>query len=292
MGKYATPLRYPGGKQRLTPFLIEILTENNLIGGHYAEPYAGGAGVAIELLLQRKVSHIHLNDSSRAIYAFWYSILNNTEEFCRRISSASLTIDEWRAHREVIRHPDDYNDFELGFSAFFLNRCNRSGVISGGVIGGLNQTGEWKLDARFSRNDLTRRIEVIASQSQSITLYNLDAEQYIMHSIQNTPENTLVYCDPPYYNKSSRLYLDTYIKSDHERISNVIQDEMTRKWVVSYDAADEILRYYRNRKSFVYGLQYNASKVYCGSEVFVFSDDLNIPSRSSLPYINRALVTC
>lgn len=289
MSNYRTPLRYPGGKQRLTPFIMEILAENGMIGGHYVEPYAGGAGVAMELLLDNKVSHVHLNDSSIQIYAFWNSILSRTEEFCRLISTASLNVDEWKKRREIVQHPIGHDELEVGFSTFYLNRCNRSGILTGGVIGGLAQTGTWKMDARFSRNNLIRRIEAIASRKDAITLRNWDAEKFILKYIPRLPTNSFVYCDPPYFEKASRLYLNHYQRDDHARIAEVIQKRLTKKWIVSYDSADEILGYYYKRRTFLYDLQYNALRVYKGKEVFIFSDDLRVPVGSSLPYINKAI---
>lgn len=289
MSKFKTPLRYPGGKQRLSPFILELLLENDLVQGHYVEPYAGGAGVAIELLLSNHVSHIHLNDSSVPVYAFWHSVLFNPEELCRRIASASLNVEEWKKRREIVRNPDTYAEIEVGFSTFYLNRCNRSGVLSGGLIGGLSQNGKWNMDARFPRNELIRRIELIASRGNSISLRNWDAERFIFDYIPTLPNNTLVYCDPPYFEKSSRLYLDRYEKSDHARIATVIQRNICRKWVVSYDSASQILDTYRERRMFSYDLQYNASKAYKGREVFIFSDDVKVPICSSLPFIDIAL---
>ena len=289
MSNYLTPVRYPGGKQKLSPFITELIIENEGVGGHYVEPYAGGAGVAIELLNKKIVSHIHLNDSSYPIYALWNSILKCPEELCRLISSATLTIEEWKKRKKIVNNPTDYDELEVGYSTLYLNRCNRSGVLTGGVIGGLSQSGKWKMDARFSRNELIRRIEIIASMKHSITLRNWDAEKFILEYIPELPQNTFVYCDPPYFAKSNRLYLNYYKQDDHQRISEVIQNRLNRKWVVSYDNAVEILTYYSKRRKFIYDLQYNASRVYKGKEVFIFSDNLIIPSRSSLPFIDKVL---
>lgn len=289
MTRYYTPLRYPGGKQKLTPFILELIRANDLQGGNYVEPYAGGAGVALELLLGNHVSKIHLNDSALPVYAFWRSVLSKADELCDLISRASLTVEEWKLRREIVRNPKGHTLLELGYSTFYLNRCNRSGVLSGGLIGGLDQTGEWKMDARFSRNELIRRIEVIASRSSSIVLKNWDAERFIEDHVQGLPENTLVYLDPPYFEKASRLYLNSYAEEDHERIAEFIQSKLTKKWVVSYDSAPQILNYYRRSRSFLYDLQYNASTVYKGREIFVFSDDLKLPSASKLPAIEVAL---
>jgi DNA adenine methylase len=289
MGRYRTPLRYPGGKQRLAPFIAELLIHNDLVGGHYVEPYAGGAGVALELLLDGMVSHIHLNDSALPIYAFWRSVVLHPDEMCRRIASASLNVAEWRRRREVVKDPTGHDEVEVGFSTLYLNRCNRSGVLSGGLIGGVGQTGPWNMDARFPRNELVRRIELIAARRDAISLANWDAERFIVDHVPDLPSETLVYCDPPYFTKNSRLYLDRYQQSDHARVAGIIQQRLSHRWVVSYDDAPEIWAYYEGRRAFAYYLQYSALRPREGREVFIFSDDLQVPTRSSLANVNAAV---
>ena len=289
MSLYKTPLRYPGGKQKIAPFIKELIEENDLTGGHYVEPYAGGAGVGIELLLTGTVSNIHLNDSCFAVYAFWKSITSFTEQFCQRIAKASLTVEEWRQQKSILTHPEDFDILDVGFSMFFLNRCNRSGILTGGVIGGLQQTGAWKMDARFPRKDLINRVEAIARQKDAVHLRNWDAERFIRDYLPRVPRNALVYCDPPYFNKAHRLYLNHYKREDHLRISKTIQNEIRHHWTVSYDNAPEIAKCYRARRSFVYSLQYSASTAYKGAEVFFFSDRLRLPKESRQSGINFAL---
>lgn len=289
MGDFKTPLRYPGGKQRLSPFIEEIIQENAIKECHYVEPYAGGAGVGIQLLLTKKVQDIHLNDSDFGIYSFWHSVINKPEELCKMISSASMTVDEWRKRKEIVKKCDKRRILEIGFSVFYLNRCNRSGVLSAGVIGGLDQSGNYKMDARFNRNDLIRRIEAIARFKDNIHLTNLDAEYYIQNYIPNLPKSTLIYLDPPYYEKGSELYLNAYKKTDHARISQVIQSEIKHKWVLSYDGVPDIVNLYKKRRHFLYDLQYSAAKVYKGKEIFVFADQLKLPKQCSLKHIDIGL---
>jgi DNA adenine methylase len=289
MPRYRTPLRYPGGKQRLTAFVAELLEHNDAIGWNYVEPYAGGAGVAMELLLDRKVGHVYLNDSSIHIYAFWKAVLSDPETFCRRISRASLTLETWRSHREVVRHPEEHDVSDLGFSTFFLNRCNRSGILTAGVIGGVAQRGRWRIDARFPRNELIKRIEVIAAHRRHITVTNLDAELFMERRVNALAPETLVYCDPPYFARAKGLYLNTYLPDDHTRLARVIQGKLRRPWLVSYDSHPTVISLYRKRRKFRYSLQYSAVRTYAGSEVFVFSDSLLIPGTSALPYIAKAL---
>ena len=291
MARFSSPLRYPGGKQRLAPFIAELIEANGLIGGHYAEPYAGGAGVALDLLLSGRVSQIHLNDLSLQIYAFWQSVTSSPDEFCRRIASASLSVDDWKVHREVVRNPKDHDLFELGFSTFYLNRCNRSGVLTGGVIGGLEQKGRWGIDARFPRNELIRRVEVIATKADQISVTNMDAEDFMLrHAPISMPANSLVYCDPPYYEQAKGLYLNWYEPSDHARLADIIQKNLILPWVVSYDGHPSVVALYNERRRFLYPLQYSASRNYKGREVLIFSDDLELPSESGIPAIHDALV--
>ena len=291
MGTYRTPLRYPGGKQKIWPFIAEIVAANDLTGGHYVEPYAGGAGVAMELLLGGLVSRVHLNDSCTAVFSFWHSVLNAPEELCRRISRASLTIEEWRRQREIIRRPQGVDRLDLGFAMFYLNRCNRSGILTAGVIGGIAQLGKWKMDARFPRNELIRRVEAIADKRSAIRIRNWDAERFLRDYVPRLPRRTLIYCDPPYYNKADRLYMNHYTDADHTCIASLIQKKVEHPWLVSYDNALPISAQYKNRRTFLYSLQYNAARAYRGEELFVFSDDLTLPVHSSIPAIDLALRT-
>lgn len=289
MPLFKTPLRYPGGKQKLTPFVEEILKVNNIVNGHYVEPYAGGAGVGLELLLTKKVNAIHLNDSDLGIFAFWHSILNSPDRFCEMISRASLTIEEWKKRREIVKNPKSQDLFELGFSVFYLNRCNRSGVLSAGVIGGLNQDGNYKMNARFNRDELIRRVEVISLYRDKIFISNSNAEDFILNYIPNLPDNTLVYLDPPYFVKGSDLYLNSYQKEDHIRISHVIQNQIDKPWILSYDGAPPIIDLYKERRYFLYDLQYSVGRSYKGKEIFIFDDKINLPDNCKLKNIEIGL---
>ena len=199
----------------------------------------GGAGIAMELLLDRKVKRVYLNDASLHIYAFWKSILTDPEAFCRRIARASLTIDSWRRHREVVRHPNKHELHDLGFSTFFLNRCNRSGILTAGVIGGQDQHGRWRMDARFPRNELIQRVESISAYKNRISVTHLDAESFIERRVNRMSKSTLVYCDPPYFARAKRLYLNVYDPGDHLRLAHTIQQKLKRPWLVSIRLAQD-----------------------------------------------------
>ncbi len=282
--RYFTPLRYPGGKARLASFVKALLDLNHLGDVHYVEPYAGGASVALELLVNEHVARVQMNDLDRSVFAFWHCALYDTEALCRLIRNAALSIAEWKKQRAIQKHAANADLLELGFSTFYLNRTNRSGIIgSGGAIGGLKQDGKWKLDARFYRATLIERIETIAAYRDRITLSNLDAAVFLRGLIPTLPEKSLLYLDPPYYVKGKRrLYANSYQHSDHAELATLLSG-CKQPWLVSYDNVREIRELYRNYRRRTYQLQYTASDRYQGAEVMFFSPYLALPVTNIMP---------
>ncbi len=275
--KFNTPLRYPGGKGKLTNFLKLIFEQNGLLDGHYAETYAGGAGIALNLLAHSYASCIHLNDLNPAVFAFWRSVINQPEELCRAINDTKVTMEEWHRQKAILNSPANHSPLEVGFSTFFLNRTNRSGIIWGGVIGGKNQDGPWKLDARFNKDDLICRIEKIALYRSRIRLYNLDAAEWIKTILPTLPKKTLIYLDPPYYVKGRGLYENHYSHDDHVSVAKLVKKHITHHWIVSYDHTPEIIEMYKGYPTIAYGINYSAQDRYKGAEAMFFSKKLMIP---------------
>lgn len=237
---FYSPLRYPGGKGRLGPWLADVVRANGLCRGAYAEPYAGGAGAALHLLLGGHISEIELNDADRRIFAFWYSILTDADAFIRRVRQCSLCIEEWQRQRTILEKYEEYSLFEVGFAAFYLNRCNRSGVISGGVIGGKNQSGRYRMDARFNKENLINRLESIARVGNRVSVSNLDAVDFMKDVCSRKNESgLLLYLDPPYYEKAEQLYFNAYARQDHEELARFVQS-LNVPWVVTYDDCEPI----------------------------------------------------
>lgn len=285
---FYTPLRYPGGKGKLTKFIKLVFEENELLDGHYVEPFAGGAGIAIALLLHDYASCVHLNDLNRSVYAFWHSVLFNPEELIKKIRSTRVSMAEWDRQKAVQSEPEEHDLLDLGFSTFFLNRTNRSGIILGGVIGGKKQTGNWKLNARFNKDDLCKRIEMIALFGSRIRLYNLDAADLITGVIPSLPKKTLVYLDPPYYVKGQDLYENHYVHEDHISIANLVRKRIKQHWIVSYDNTAEIGDMYKGCPSMEYGINYSAQDRYKGKEIMFFSDKVEIPCVENPVILKRA----
>lgn len=275
--RYYTPLRYPGGKAKLAGLVRDTMQLNGLLDGAYVEPYAGGAGVAIELLLQGYVSKIYLNDLNDAVHAFWSSVIKEPEALCRRISRAKLDMPTWQRQRKVIQDPSGRPNLDLGFAFLYLNRTNRSGIISGGVIGGNDQRGAWKIDARFNKDELIRRVEDIAQFSKSIHLYNMDAITFLEKVSPKLPDKSFVYLDPPYFEQGSRLYDNFYKPGDHAQIARHVS-KIEAPWMVSYDDVPQIRHLYRRYRQSVQYLQYSAAEAYVGTEALIFGPKIKVPS--------------
>ena len=285
--KVLSPLRYPGGKAKIADFIKQVVKDNDLLDGVYVEPYAGGAAVALSLLMDEYVSRIIINDKDRSIYAFWYSVLYDTDHLCQLIEETPVNMETWRILRELQspENKETVNLLMLGFSTFFMNRTNRSGIIKAGVIGGFNQTGNYKIDARYRKEELIARIRRIASYADRIELHHEDAVDLVNHIAQTAPENTILYLDPPYYKKGRGLYMNYYEDADHEKIRDVITNVDTFRWVVSYDNSLFIKELYHSFRSQEFYLNYSANNNGKGTEVIFFSNNCLV-SEEALAKIN------
>ena len=223
MARTTSPLRYPGGKTCIYPLISSLLRANKLERKHYVEPFAGGSGLALSLLYGGHVSDIHINDIDPAIWAFWYCVLNHTEQFVNLIAKTPVTIEEWKYQRDIQKSQDVSDPVTLGFSTFFLNRTNHSGIIkAAGVIGGLDQSGPYKIDCRFNRDNLIRRVIRISKYRNRIHLTKQDALVFIADTCKSLPETTFFCIDPPYFSKGPVLYTNYYDQNDHTILASEV----------------------------------------------------------------------
>jgi DNA adenine methylase len=269
-----SPLRYPCGKNKLSAFIANICAENG-INGHYVEPYSGGASVALFLLMEGFVNKITINDKDRSIYAFWHSVLKRTDELCDRIRNTEVTIEEWKRQKEVQNRKKNADLLDLGFSTFFLNRTNRSGIINAGVIGGLKQDGDYLMDCRFNKNELIERIRKVAYRKKDIRLYQKDALKLIEKiQIEAEDTNIIFYFDPPYFYKASSLYMNHYKDENHKIVSDKIKSIRNIRWIVSYDNVPKINELYSNCQKKEYSFKHTAHSTRVGQEILFFSSNL------------------
>lgn len=280
---YFSPLRYPGGKALMTSFLVNLFNTNGLKDILYAEPYAGGAGAAINLLMSNSVSKILINDANIGVYSFWHSLINEPEHFIQIIDSLPITITEWHKQKDILKHADKPS-FDLGVATFFLSRTNRSGVISGGAIGGATEekqkTAKYKIDCRFNKKTLIPRLRAIANNRNRIIVSNLDALAFLRH----LDNDVFVYLDPPYFAKGKYLYMNHYSYNDHKDLAEFLIKKASFKWLLSYDDTPQIRDLYASLDLFRFPLNYTVETKRTGYELLAHSSNLIFPK---VPQIHR-----
>ena len=246
---YQSPFRYPGGKGFLSEYLEKQIQKMGVDRPEYAEPYAGGAGAAIKLLSAGIANRIRINDADLRIYSAWFAILNETERFIDTIDETRVSIENWKRFAEIVKNPNlAKSQFELGFATFFLNRTNRSGIILGaGPIGGYAQAGEWKLDARFNKSNLIKRVHWLGQKAGQVTLSNLDGLSYLRRAGRAAySKRTLFFVDPPYVGAGGRLYLNLMTEGKHRDLGRYLEEGNIPHWIVTYDHCPLIEEIYSN----------------------------------------------
>ncbi|GAA3498548.1 DNA adenine methylase [Streptomyces prasinosporus] len=274
--RYISPLRYPGGKARLAPYITQLMARQRPRPHSYAEAFAGGAGAALRLLLDNEVEHIYINDLDPGVAALWRCIFHHTDHLAELVESEEVSIEAWYKHSEVYRTPEGRSDIELGFSTFFLNRCNRSGILRARPIGGLDQTGKWKIDARFNREALAHRIRHLGKYSTRVSVSQKDARVFIKE-LEPSSDDVLLYVDPPYLVQGDRLYLDSLTEGDHASLAKILRTTPLR-WLLTYDADKRVTeQLYKGFRCVEFNILHTAQIQRTGVEYAVFGNQLILP---------------
>ena len=275
-----SPLRYPGGKNKISPFVKLIIDKSGLTNITYVEPFAGGAGVALSLLFSGTVNHIVINDYDKCIYSVWRAILNDTNEFIKLIKDTDVTIEEWHRQKDIYLTQNNKYSLELAFATFFLNRTNRSGILKARPIGGFNQNGNYLIDARFNKENLIQRIFDIADKKNQISLFNKDIRSFFKSYLPKY-ENVFLYLDPPYYKKGQELYKNFFTDKDHQEIAECVK-QLTCNWIITYDNTAEITKLYEEQQCGFFDLSYSLANNLRASELIVLSNDTLWPTEAEL----------
>lgn len=268
-----SPLRYPGGKSRLTDFMSSVIHNALPYVDTYIEPFAGGAGVAIGLLQKKIVKNVIINDYDVGIFSFWKALTEESEWFLSELRKCPINLREWHRQKEIFESEKKYSK-ELGFAVFYLNRTNRSGILTAGPVGGLNQTGKWKLDARFNKEKLISKIQLIVSLKKHITIYNDDIIDLIakIHVQKKLMDRSFIYFDPPYFNKGQELYKNFFKQENHKKIADSIIKNITAPWIVTYDNVQNIKDIYNSKTQGVFELNYSVAQKRKATELMIFSE--------------------
>lgn len=274
--RFLSPLRYPGGKVKMAPFLSTLIADQAIRPTVYAEPYAGGAGAALHLLVCGAVDRLALNDLNPGVAAFWRAVFFETEALVERVREATPTLEEWAVQRAIYLDPHA-EPFDRGFATFFLNRTNRSGILSARPIGGLEQNGTWKLDARYHSDKLAARIEFLGTLADRVDVSEQDGSEFI-EALDRGPEPTLFYVDPPYLKQGEELYLADMQYTDHVKLSTVLHT-VTAPWVLTYDRDDRVHQdLYAQMSCAAFTVSHTAAKQHVGGEYLVVPQHVRVTS--------------
>jgi DNA adenine methylase len=265
-------MRYPGGKGSLYSRLRALIRGSGLAGCTYIEPYAGGAGAGLALLVTGQVDRVVINDLDPAIHAFWAMLVADPEKLIDRIQKVDVSVAEWKQQRQVYLKADREDIEALGFATFYLNRTNRSGVLNAGPIGGLDQSGAYKIDARFHRKELAERIRVLGLYADQITVTSSDGARVIRK--YGKAKNSFIYADPPYFEKAGSLYLNAFSDEDHAKLARVLNDRASGTWLLTYDDVPQVHELYPQRRRRAFSLHYSAHRVKKAWEIAVLSDGM------------------
>lgn len=274
---YLSPLRYPGGKARLAPYLARVLASQSTTVDTYCEPYAGGAGAGLRLLSDGHVTKLIINDLNPGIAAFWRSVLFDTDAFAAMVAQCAVDVENWHKQRAVYAAPNDHDDLALGFATFFLNRTNRSGILSARPIGGLEQTGNWLIDARFNKDDLIQRIENLRVLAPQVDVRRERAIELI-RTLNRRKRPVLLYVDPPYVVPGEELYMTDHSWPEHQKLQQVLTGS-PHPWILTYDADDRTRELYRDFRCLRFGISHTAQVQKVGREFMFFSRGLRVPDR-------------
>ena len=269
-------LRYPGGKTQLYAAVKALIEYNSFGNCTYVEPFAGGAGLALKLLYNGVVPNIAINDFDPAIYAVWHACLYEPNELKKLIQTTPLTIDEWDRQKAIYSNPNKHSILELGFAALYLNRTNKSGIIEGGVLGKRDQSGPYKMTARFNRDTLCTKVSRITSYKDKILLLNFDAKDLLADVDNIIGDKVFINIDPPYVKKGAELYRNFFNEEDHSTLSHIIS-LCTCPWIVTYDVCELIYKLYKEYRCSKIDVRYSVNIKRNANEYIFFSNDICLP---------------
>lgn len=283
-----SPLRYPGGKQALLDYFQIFMQANGLIRPHFFEPYAGGASIALGLLVRNLVEDATLVERDPLIYAFWKCVKDHPALLCARIWDLDVDLKTWRRFRSML--VDDalrkFDLLDLAIAGLFFNRTNFSGIIGANPIGGIGQSSKYPIDCRFNKYGIVNRIAAISKYTDNLTICHGDAISFLKRNSEriqafHRDKKAIIYVDPPYYMQGKKLYRYHFIDRQHQRLATYLND-CGMPWLVSYDNHPFICNLFSQKKTVPVSLKYTVKK---NKE----ADELLITNLRKLPTPLRAV---
>lgn len=271
------PLRYPGAKSKLVPYIRNLIETECLTNCTLYEPYAGSAAVSLALLESQTISKAVINELDPLIYFFWVSVMHDTNSLIKLIENTDITLDNWKYFSQYrdSSYITNKSPLEIGFAGLYLNRTNFSGILNANPLGGMDQKSQYKINCRFNKKRIIKSIQELSCFSDKIEIHNMDALNFLKEKTKyKRNRKTFVYIDPPYYQKGPTLYRYFYNEDMHKDLAKFIKTK-SYPWLISYDDHPEIKRIYRHSKKQHIYLDYSANTHVPGKELLL--SNLEIP---------------
>ncbi|QOT19275.1 DNA adenine methylase [Paenarthrobacter sp. YJN-5] len=287
--RYASPLRYPGGKARMAPWLTD--TFEGLLGPMdveiWLEPFGGGAGAALTALCTGKVPEAWIVEANPALAAFWTTVMNDGPALAARVERTIPTLALFQESRENVGAAlagEHLNVFDLGLSAFILNRCSRSGMIlpSVGPIGGKMQAGQHTIAARFNAGALADRIRAVHALGDRFKVFAGDGISFL-EDLPDSGVQDEVFCfvDPPYIGVGNDLYAVGMDDDLHQRLARAL-NRLTTPWLLTYDAHPRVPLLYPGSHVVEFDIPHTAGSSRVGTEYLVLGPGMDLPAVNPL----------
>lgn len=258
MNEIKNILRYPGGKSRAIPFLMEYIPAFS----EYREPFVGGASIFLAVKQEYPNKKYIINDLYRETYNFWVVCQERPLELVNKIKEYKSEYKDKdnkagnkgeELFKELYRNMRSFGYIERAAAFFILNRSSFSGMMSG--------FSEDAFKNRFTDSSIESIMELAQSEIlKDVQIYNKDYQKIleIDNSDSTKESDVLIVLDPPYWNVGSpKLYgrsgaLHEFF--DHQRFANVMKNmNETKKynWLITYDNSNKVKQLFNWAPSFV-----------------------------------------
>ncbi len=235
---WASPLRYPGGKQKDLP----VFTPYFRRAREFREPFLGGGSVLLSAIGLQMAQRFWANDAHPLLMDFWMQVQIDALTLAQLVRALrddyfgdQRMCPEWAAFRDSYQRklaslPDDRLHNAARF--FILNRSTASGLTQSGGMTAAAYCG------RFTESSI-QRLENLHNRLVGVHL-SLGSYQTLIH----TPgDDVFIFLDPPYYSaEKSRLYGrsgDLHKGFDHVELSVELRD-CQHAWIMTIDNSEEI----------------------------------------------------
>lgn len=237
-----SPLRYPGGKNRVAKMLLEHMPPHT----DYREIFAGGAALFFS---KPRVKKNWLNDLHPGLCAFYRAVQKHFDQFaalCRQQDgSLRARFDEWAARRDLMDATGDEMLVERAVQYYFLNRT----VWGGRVVYDPRRKSRLYFSNPSGWSNLEKKLAHLSAISEKLRGVKITCDGY-QKCLAGATADTLIYADPPYFRESvghitDRLYDKSFDYDCHRKLAALLK-KTKAKVMVSYDDCPEIRELYKS----------------------------------------------